>query len=125
MKLNKKTLNIFLIICIMIIFFETLNSLLGVRILKNVDLQANITILQIDYFSSVIIFIIFSLYNYTFYEKIKVDIVYKGVFSLFIISNILFKLFVYPKTTIFCYFSIILQFILLICIITYNERLTK
>lgn len=125
MRLTKRKLNIFLLICILIIFFESLNSLFGIRIQTQLDLKNNIALVQLDYFSSILLFIIFALYNYIFFDKIIINTLYKGVFSLLIISNILFKLFVYPKTTIFSYISIIVQLILLFCIITYNERITK
>lgn len=131
MKLDKKTLVRFMIISFCIIVFETLNSFYLVKSIElyeefhrrtQASLNDYITSQMLNYVSSVSIYVIFNLYNYFLYDKIQITLLYKGIFSLFIISNILFKIFVYPQDTLFYFLSIIGQIILLIWIIVYKER---
>lgn len=132
MKLSKKTLVGFMLISFCIIVFETLNSFYLVKSIElyeefykrtNASLNDYITSQMLNYMSSVILYIIFNVYNYYFNEKLRINLLYKGIFSLLIISNILFKIFVYPQQTLFYFMSIITQIILLIWIIVFKERM--
>ena len=134
MKLRKKTLNIFLVICLGIIISESMLSFYLVKDLElyndflkitNASDKDYITLEMLNYFSGIILFIIFSIYNYVFYEKFRINILYKGVWSLFIIGNILLKVFVHYHNNIFYFISLLLQIILLIYIILLNEREEK
>lgn len=131
MKLDKKTMIAFMVISFCIVLFETLNSFYLVKSIElfeqfhkrtGASLEVYITNQMINYMSSVSLFVIFNLYNYFLNEKLRINVLYKGIFSLFIIANILFKIFVYPQDTIFYFLSIILQCILLIWIIVFKER---
>ena len=134
MKLKKKTLNIFLIICLGIIISE---SMLSFYLVKDLGLyneflkitkateKEYITLEMLNYFSGIVLFIIFSVYNCIFYEKFRIGILYKGVWSLFIIGNILLKVFIHYHNNIFYFISLLLQIILLIYIILLNEREEK
>lgn len=131
MKLDKKTMIAFMVISFCIVLFETLNSFYLVKSIElfeqfykrtGASLDVYITNQMINYMSSVSLFVIFNLYNYFLNEKLRINVLYKGIFSLFIIANILFKIFVYPQDTIFYFLSIILQCILLIWIIVFKER---
>ena len=134
MKLKKKTLNIFLIICLGIIISE---SMLSFYLVKDLELyneflkitkateKEYITLEMLNYFSGIVLFIIFSVYNCIFYEKFIIGILYKGVWSLFIIGNILLKIFVHYQNNVFYFISLLLQIILLIYIILLNEREEK
>lgn len=124
--MNKKVLNNLLIIVFFIIIFETLNS---IYLVKSIDLYVNnfkklgigfneyVNIEMIKYFSSVSIFIIFSLYNYFSYNKLKINNLYKGVWLIFIIANILLKIFVFKSDSITYLLSIGLQIILVIYVL--------
>ena len=134
MKLKKRTLNIFLVICLGIIISE---SMLSFYLVKDLELyneflritkateKENITLEMLNYFSGIVLFIIFSVYNFIFYEKFRIGILYKGVWSLFIIGNILLKIFVHYQNNVFYFISLLLQIILLIYIILLNEREEK
>lgn len=134
MKLRKKTLNIFLVICLGIIISE---SMLSFYLVKDLELyneflritkateKEYITLEMLNYFSGIVLFIIFSVYNFIFYEKFRIGILYKGVWSLFIIGNILLKIFVHYQNNVFYFISLLLQIILLIYIILLNEREEK
>ena len=134
MKLKKRTLNIFLVICLGIIISE---SMLSFYLVKDLELyneflkitkateKEYITLEMLNYFSGIVLFIIFSVYNFIFYEKFRIGILYKGVWSLFIIGNILLKVFVHYHNNIFYFISLLLQIILLIYIILLNEREEK
>lgn len=126
MKKNNKILIIFMLISFCIVVLETLNSFYVVKsieIFETINSEMNITFdeyinLQlINYFSSVVLYIIFTLYNYFLWNKLKINILYKGIFSLFILSNVLFKIFVYAQYTIYSILSIIVQIILLLLVI--------
>lgn len=131
MKLEKKHINIFLVFSILIIIFESMNS---IYLVKSIDLFENfnkstgitfkeyISLNLMNYFSSVILFIIFSIYNYLFYEKFRVNKIYKGAWSILILGVTLFKIFVYPQNSLFYYLSIITQIILIIYILSLKER---
>lgn len=131
MKKNKKMLTIFMIISFIIIILESLNSFFVVKSIEifnefqkvnNVDFNTYLNLQLLNYFSSVVLYIIFSIYNYFLWDKLKMDILYKGIFGIFITANVLFKIFVYAHSTIFYILSIIMQIILLILIISYKER---
>ena len=134
MKLKKRTLNIFLVICLGIIISE---SMLSFYLVKDLELyneflritkateKEYITLEMLNYFSGIVLFIIFSVYNFIFYEKFRIVILYKGVWSLFIIGNILLKIFVHYQNNVFYFISLLLQIILLIYIILLNEREEK
>ncbi len=134
MKLKKRTLNIFLVICLGIIISE---SMLSFYLVKDLELyneflkitkateKEYITLEMLNYFSGIVLFIIFSVYNFIFYEKFRIGILYKGVWSLFIIGNILLKIFVHYQNNVFYFISLLLQIILLIYIILLNEREEK
>lgn len=131
MKINKKILNILLFISFLIIVFESMHSIYAVKSIDlyneinsklNISLDEYITIEMLKYFSTIVIFIIFSIYNYCIYDKLKINIMYKGVWSLFIISNILFKIFVFKSDSIFYYLSLITQIIMLIYILNLGKR---
>lgn len=131
MKKDKKMLTIFMIISFIIIILESLNSFFVVKSIEifnefqkvnNVDFNTYLNLQLLNYFSSVVLYIIFSIYNYFLWDKLKMDILYKGIFGIFITANILFKIFVYAHSTIFYILSIIMQIILLILIISYKER---
>lgn len=132
MKLGKKTLIGFMLISFCIIVFETLNSFYLVKSIElyeafykrtGASLNDYVTSQMLNYMSSVILYIIFNVYNCYFNEKLRINLLYKGIFSLLIISNILFKIFVYPQETLFYFLSIITQIILLIWIIVFKERM--
>lgn len=132
MKLDKKTLVGFMLISFCIIVFETLNSFYLVKSIElynefyartGASLKDYVTSQMLNYMSSVSIYVIFTVYNYFLNKKLHITLLYKGIFSLFIIANILFKIFVYPQDTIFYFLSIILQIILLIWIIVFKERM--
>lgn len=131
MKKDKKMLTIFMIISFIIIILESLNSFFVVKSIEifnefqkvnNVDFNTYLNLQLLNYFSSVVLYIIFSIYNYFLWDKLKMDILYKGIFGIFITANVLFKIFVYAHSTIFYILSIIMQIILLILIISYKER---
>lgn len=134
MKLKKRTLNIFLVICLGIIISE---SMLSFYLVKDLELyneflritkateKEYITLEMLNYFSGIVLFIIFSVYNFIFYEKFRIGMLYKGVWSLFIIGNILLKIFVHYQNNVFYFISLLLQIILLIYIILLNEREEK
>ncbi|CAM3085514.1 hypothetical protein STFE110948_01510 [Streptobacillus felis] len=131
MKLDKVTLNKYLLMVLFIMIFESLSSMYAVKsidifnkvhIETGISLNDYITIEMIKYFSSVSIFIIFSIYTYITYKHYKINSLYKGVWTLFIIANILFKIFVFKQDTIFYYLSIIVQFILVVYIIKFKEK---
>lgn len=132
MKLDKKTINLFLIITLIIIISETLNVLYYVKneqlyneffIRTKASFNDYLTLNMLNYFSNVAIFIIFSLYNYFLNEKLRINTFYKSVWSLLIFSNILFKVFVYRQLdSIFYYISILFQIILFTYIIVLKDR---
>ena len=131
MKLDKKTMVAFMIISFCIVVFESLNSFYLVKSIElyekfrtrtGLGLEEYKVNQMLNYTSSVSIFIIFTLYNYFLRKKLRITLLYKGIFSLFIIANILFKIFVYPQDTIFYFLSIFCQIILLIWIIILKER---
>ncbi|QXW65710.1 hypothetical protein KX935_08180 [Streptobacillus moniliformis] len=131
MKLDRNTLNKFLLMVLFIMIFESLN---GMYVVKSIDLfnevhsktgislNDYITVEMIKYFSSVSIFMIFSIYTYVSYRHYKINSLYKGVWTLFITTNILFKIFVFKQDTIFYYLSIIFQFILVIYILKFKQK---
>ena len=120
MKLRKKTLNIFLVICLGIIISESMLSFYLVK-----DLELYDEFLKLTNASDKDYITLEMLYNYVFYEKFRINILYKGVWSLFIIGNILLKVFVHYHNNIFYFISLLLQIILLIYIILLNEREEK
>ncbi|CAM3422260.1 DUF2127 domain-containing protein [Pseudostreptobacillus hongkongensis] len=131
MKLDKKTLNTFLILTFLIIIFESMNSMYSVKSIElfekvsqetGLSLNNYITIEMIKYFGSIAIFIIFAIYSYITYNKYRITTLYKGVWTLFIIGNILLKIFVYRQYTLFYFLSILVQFILIIYILKFKER---
>ncbi|WP_066901575.1 hypothetical protein [Streptobacillus notomytis] len=131
MKLDKNTLNKFLIMVLFIMIFESLNSMYAVKSVDlfnkihsetGISLNDYITVEMIKYFSSISIFIIFSIYTYLTYIHYKINSLYKGVWTLFIIANILFKIFVFKQDTIYHYLSIIIQIILVIYILKFREK---
>ncbi|WP_156299642.1 hypothetical protein [Streptobacillus canis] len=131
MKLDRGTLNKFLLMVLFIMIFESLSSMYAVKSIDlfnkvhaetGISLNDYITIEMIKYFSSVSIFIIFSIYTYLTYKHYKINSLYKGVWALFIIANILFRIFVFKQDTIFHYLSIIVQFILVIYIIKFKGK---
>lgn len=131
MRLRKKNINTILLFSILIIIFESMNSIYLVKSIdvfekfiqkNNITFNEYISLNMINYFSSVILFIIFSLYNYLFYEKFRVNKIYKGAWSILILGVILFKVFVYPQDSLFYYLSIIMQIILIIYILSLKER---
>ncbi|CAM3075468.1 hypothetical protein [Streptobacillus ratti] len=131
MKLDRNTLNKFLLMVLFIMIFESLNGMYAVKSIDlfnevhsktGISLNDYITVEMIKYFSSVSIFMIFSIYTYVSYRHYKINSLYKGVWTLFITSNILFKIFVFKQDTIFYYLSIIIQFILVIYILKFKQK---
>ena len=126
--LTKKQLLILLSMIFLVILIESMQSfvltkdinLSELKIPRQEYIMANI----IDYFLRVVIYIFLSVYTYETYKKIKIDLMYKGIWTLLIISNILYKLFVFPlgRELIFYYLSIIMQIIIFIYILTIKNQ---
>lgn len=131
MKLNKNILNKILIIVLIIIIFESLNSFYAVKSLNlynefnkivNISYNDYILIQMFKYFNSIILFIVFAVYNYFLSNKLNINLIYKGVWVILILGNILFKFFVYQIESFFIYYSILFQILLIIYIIMIKER---
>ena len=126
--LTKKQLLILLSMIFLVILIESMQSfvltkdinLSELKIPRQEYIMANI----IDYFLRVVIYIFLSVYTYETYKKIKIDLMYKGIWTLLIISNILYKLFVFPlgRELIFYYLSIIMQIMIVIYILTIKNQ---
>lgn len=107
----KKDLRNILFIIFLIIFFETLN--VNYVIKMNNDVSVNL----ITYISLISVYIIMAIYNYIFFDKIIINNIYKYLWSLLIIGNLLIKIFMYKSNYIFSYTSIISRILLLIYIL--------
>lgn len=126
--LTKKQLLILLSMIFLVIVIESMQSFVltkdislnTVGIPRQEYIMANIT----DYFFRVVIYIFLSVYTYATYKKIKIDLMYKGIWTLLVISNILYKLFVFPLgiELIFYYLSIIMQIMIVIYILTIKNQ---
>lgn len=120
---------ILLIMIIVLIFIESLNSMVLTKdILKmkefkeqyiNLNQNTYILINIINYFSSIFLYIVLSLFTYYIFLKSKISLSYKLVFLIFIFSNILYKIFLIPEIfkNLFYYLSIINQILIFIYIL--------
>lgn len=133
MKLDK-AINIFFIFTLLIIIFESLNS---IYLVKSIDLYEEfisvnpvsykeyISINLLEYFNVIIVFMMFSGNNYFLIKKtrkMKIDGMYKGVWTILILGMALQSVFLNGKQiTIFAYFSVVVKIILVLSILFYKE----
>lgn len=144
MKIENKKINILLIIIFSIIILETLHIF---AIVKDIDLMNNfieasnyklnsddyILSNMITYSISISIFIIFAIYNVVFKKVLRINKLYKGIWTLLFIGSILYKINdtyrlysilnipIYSIVTILVILSIIIQIILIIYIINMKK----
>lgn len=120
---NKVSLLLFIAI---IVLFESLQYLFRVKLinkelLENIELYNTYKLEQmILYVIYIIPFILIAIY--TNFSKTVNIIMFKGIFSILIIGDILFKLFIYKDNSVFYILSLVFQIGLLIYLIIFDNR---
>ena len=90
-------------------YFENYKILIG----KDISFNEYISNGLIMYLQSIIVPLILSIYTFATYKKIKINMVYKGVWILFLISSFVMKLVEFNIYSIFYYITLVLYLLLL------------
>lgn len=123
-RLNNLQLIIIVLISGLIILTESIEVLMKVKDIGlydelkrnlgiNMDYNQYISINLIEYLQNIIIPLLLSIYTFFTYRKVNVNIIYKGIWLLFLISNLVFNLMEFNIGSLFDYISIILNLLLI------------